>query len=382
VSDFAVKVERVLHVDKHPNADRLDLVTIHGWNCVAQAGTFKAGDLCVYIPIDSILPATLEDFIFGVDAKVKLSRSRVRTIKLRGAISQGLVVSWSEIDKYLGERLLKSGAKEGLDLTENLGVTKYEPPVSEIPPSMRGTTVSKKNPAFKEYTDLSNIKYYPELFAVGEDVVITEKIHGTNFRTGWVPFHASTTWKRFLKFLRLAPQWEFVYGSRRVQMQDRYQGGSDTFYQKNGSVKHNVYSDTVRKYDLKKKLNYGEVVYGEIYGSGIQKGYTYGCKEGEHKLVLFDVYDSLDGEYLDTDMARVVASNKDLPFVPVLFNGPYREGLIEELKVGPSVLSPSQAVREGVVIKPGTEATFTIVGRKALKCISEAYLLKDQSEFH
>jgi hypothetical protein len=64
----------------HPNADRLDLCTIAGWQCVTQRDAYKVGDLAIYIPIDSILPKEVEDALFGLEAKVKLSKYRVKRL--------------------------------------------------------------------------------------------------------------------------------------------------------------------------------------------------------------------------------------------------------------------------------------------------------------
>ena len=67
--DNKVLIVQIDKVEKHPNADRLDLVQVRGWHCVTQKGTFKAGDLAVYLPIDSVLPPDLEKSIFPVVVK-------------------------------------------------------------------------------------------------------------------------------------------------------------------------------------------------------------------------------------------------------------------------------------------------------------------------
>lgn len=374
MSSFAVKVERIDSVEPHPNADRLDLIHILGWQCVSAKGIFQTGDLCVYLPIDSILPDDVEKAIFGPDAKVKLHNSRVRTIKLRGAISQGLAVKPEEVGQYK--------VKLGQDLTAALGVKKYEPPAAPVHMSGQQVSWRKKNPDFKEYTDLENAKYYTDLFSEYETVVVTEKIHGTNFRAGWVPFFANTPWKKLQKFLRVAPQFEFVYGSRRVQLQDKnkgsgwYERGSNT---PNGAPIGNVYAEAVRNYRLREAIPKGKVIYGEIYGDGIQKGYTYGCSSGERKLVVFDVMNSNYGEYYDAHEFPFVT---DLPKVPELYYGTFDYEKIKALTLGPSALSASQKIREGVVCKSEMERTSRI-GRAALKFISDDYLLlKDNTDFH
>ena len=371
MSTLKVSIERVRSVQPHPNADRLDLIEVLGWQCVVSKDSFKVGDLCVYFPIDSVLPQPVEQAIFGIDSKVKLEKSRVRTIKLRGAVSQGLAVHPQTLIS-----LLPYSIGEGDEVTEKLGVTKYEPPASgTLTVAHVKTSKKQTNPNFRKYTEIENGKNYPDLFQEGEEVVVTEKIHGTNFRAGRVPFSASTLWKKILQFLGLAPKFEFVYGSHNVQLQDKVL--ASTYYDKN------VYAEAVVKYGLAHKDNMfyipdGYVVYGEVYGDGIQKGYNYGL--GERALVLFDIMK--DGEYLDFPDFDKMATSNYWPTVPVLYVGPYNKEKIMSMVSGPSVLCPDQKVREGIVVKAVKEQT-THMGRKILKLINPDYLLdKNNSEWH
>jgi RNA ligase (TIGR02306 family) len=342
-------------------------------------GTFKEGDLCVYIPIDSILPPALETLIFGPDAKVKLTKSRVRTIKLRGAISQGMCLPISDIKDFL--KTDDFPAKEGKDVTALLGITKYEPPeISSGPMATGGSQKAKKNnPYFHKYTGLENAKNYPDIFSPGELVSVTEKLHGTNFRAGYVPTHANTVLKKIKKFLGLLPKYEFVYGSHNVQLQDKHNGGNSTWLQTHGKTTENVYAEAVRLYDLRSRLKPGEVVYGEIVGDAIQNGYTYGCKPGERELVLFDLM--FNGQYVDADEFASWCIRNKFDRAPEVFRGPFDLAAVKELTKGDSVYAPCQRICEGVVVKPLSEQTC-FIGRKALKVISDAYLLKDQSDFH
>lgn len=364
-----VKIVQIQRVEKHPNADRLDLVHIDGWQCVAGRGQYKPGDRAIYIPIDSILSPRTEAQLFPPDSKIKLNKSRVRTIKIRGAISQGMLAD----PLALG---ISTRHPIGYDVGIELGITKFEPPAP--PPQMVGNATSKKrrNPYFREYGGLDNWKHYPTVFTPEDEVIITEKIHGTNFRAGWLPVAANTWWKKALAFVGLLPKWEFVWGSNRVQLQGkRY----------NSYYKNDVYSRVVHDYDLPNVLKKGEVIYGEIYGDGIQKGYSYGCKPGEIKLVVFDLwqhdFSNKTGYFTNAINLDDWCDERKLPMVPILYEGKYDEAMAKELTHGTSVLEPSQAVREGVVIKPYAE-TSCMSGRKALKLISDEYLLRDNTDFH
>ena len=361
MSQLKVEVVEIDEILEHPNADSLELARIKGWICIVKKGVFKSGDKCIYAPIDSVLPYILEDKLFS-DAKVKLSKGRIKTIKLRGSISQGLVIN----PKTVGMENKKVGA----DVTKELGIEKYEPPQKSCK-SNEPKYYKYRNPNFKKYTDMENYKNYVGLFKEGEPVVVTEKIHGTNWRAGWVPTVADTFWKKVKKFFGRLPEYEFVYGSRNVQLHDKKDW--------KGFYPGNVYYKIVEKYDIKNKLKPNEVIYGEVYGDGIQGNYSYGLK-GEMDLVIFDMMH--DGDYMCPKFAETWCENRNLPFVPVLYEGPFSIEKIVELSKGASVLCPDQKVREGVVIKL-TEEAATHMGRKVLKYVSDEYLLlKGNTDFH
>jgi intein/homing endonuclease len=204
-------------------------------------------------------------------------------------------------------------------------------------------------------------------------------VHNSNYRAGIVKYHKYHWWEHILGLLNhipflkrfSMPEWENVYGSNNVQLQKRF------FY--SGFYKENVYGQITKQYDVFNKLKPGEVIYGEIYGCGIQKNYTYGCKGNEIKLVIFDVM--IDGEFLSQNDAIEWAKERGFDFVPILYRGPFNHEHIKLLTKGNSVLCPSQKIREGVVIKPLKEAKC-YMGRKVLKLISDQYLLKDNTDFH
>jgi RNA ligase (TIGR02306 family) len=372
MSTFEVKAVNIDEVFPHPNADKLEIVRIAGWNCVVRKGEFERGDLVIYLPIDSILPFELESRLFPPDSKVKLSKSRVKTIKLRGAISQGIVITPSEAFPP-GNRY---DVRLGDVLTEKLGITKYEPPVRDIPARLKGNQVPKKgiNPHFKKYTDIENFKYYPNLFEIGEQIYISEKLHGTSARYGWLPEEPNTAWKKikafFRRLLSIPRPYEFCIGSRNVQLQDKSK--YDGFYSEN------VYGKIADQYDLRNKIPHGVGVYGEIVGAGIQKGYTYGCGEGEHRLFVYDI--KIGDVWCSYEEFKTSAALMGLPTVPELYVGPFDLALVDSLRYGDSLIG-DQKVREGIVIKARVEQN-SMIGRKVLNYINDEYLLKDQTDFH
>jgi len=369
MSTLRVEVVEIKDIQKHPNADRLELAQIFGWTCIVQKGEFKVSSKALYIPIDSLLPVEIESKIFPIDSKIKLSKSRVKTIKIRGAISQGLVVSLN----LLG----LENEELGTDVAEKLGITKFEPP--EKPVHMRGNQVPKKrlNPFFYKYTDIENFKNYPNVFQDGEEVFITEKVHGSNFRCGYVPTEANSLWRKLLRWLKILPKYEFVYGSRNVQLQYKWLW--------NGFYDQNIYLKIAKQYNLDKVLKPGEVLYGEIYGWGIQKGYTYGCKEGEHKLVVFDIMRINEhgfGNYLSwNEFDDWMDKHGELNRVPLVYNGIFSKDIFIKCSKGGSCLYPEQKIREGSVVKPLIESVC-YMGRKVLKYVNDEYLLDEQTDFH
>ena len=196
-------------------------------------------------------------------------------------------------------------------------------------------------------------------------------VHNSNFRAGYVENSPNKWWKKALKFLRLLPKYEFAYGSHNVQLQNKllYSG----FYKKN------VYAEIVRKYNLDTRLYNGEAVYGEIYGDGIQKNYSYGLKNREIDFVVFDV--KIDGKYLNFRDAIAFCKRRGLPYVPLLAINKFENLNLDEYVSGNSLLCPSQKIREGIVVKPFYEEKG-YMGRMIFKYINPDYLLKDQTEYH
>lgn len=165
MSSLIVKVSRISEITPHPNADRLEIAKVRGWYCIVGKGEYKVNDLCMFLPPDTVCT---EEMVVKYNLTFLKNGRRIRTLKLRGFISQGLVLPLSE-GKW----------KEDDDLVSYLGVTKWEPPTTGNSYGTRNqTSKKKKNPNFDKYTDIENIKNYNSVFTEEDDVVITEKIHG------------------------------------------------------------------------------------------------------------------------------------------------------------------------------------------------------------
>lgn len=369
---FRVPVTHIRAIGAHPNADKLEIATVFDWQVVVRKGQYKVGDTVVYAPVDSILPSKLEEKIFGPNSKIKLNKSRIRQIRIRGFASQGMLIDLNDLG-------LNRQLEEGENLAEELGITKYEPPVPDFqsngPKVKKERNKSYENPYFHQYGGLQNAKWYPDLFQDGQEVVYQVKVHGTNGRAGILPVTAKTWWEKIKKKLGFLPEYEFTYGSNAVQLQSKEYTG---FYD------DNVYSEACKKYDLKNKLKPNETVYFEIYGANIQKGYMYDCAPGERKILVFDVKvlaeDRQSTRWLTVDELKKWCEERELPMVPEVYRGPHNKELAKKYTEGSCI--GGQPVREGIVIRDPNE-TVCYMGKKFLKLLSEEYLDQpDVTEFH
>jgi len=371
---YKVPLTTITEINEHPNADRLELARVYGFDVIIGKGSFNVGDSVIYIPIDSILPPELELHLFPEGSKIKLTKNRVRQIKIRSIVSQGMLISPDAINIVYGFTPTKIES----DHAELLKVTKYEPPTRG-----NGTTgpVRKRKPLqnvnFHKYNGLTNIKWSPLLFN-REIVVYQEKIHGSNTRAGMLPFEAHSLWERIKGFFGLNPEYEFCYGSNNVQLQKRKD--------KTGFYGEDVYGKVFREINAESKLLNGETIFGELYGEGIQKNYDYGVK-GKHKFVLFDVKVlNEDGTqtWLNPDEVKRYAEERGFDMVPELYRGPFID--LEHARdhtVGNSVMAPSQKVMEGLVVKSVENYCGVDGNKRALKMLSEAYLgNKSNTDFH
>lgn len=358
MSKLIVEVCKISKIETHPKADRLEIATIKGWNCIVGLDDFKVGDLCIFCPPDCIIPENIID-------KYKLEHLRkngkVKTVKLRGYISQGLILSIPQTPSETNKAW-----KEGQDVANELGITKYKPPLRTGTKKGGITSKKKRNPLFDKYTDIENIKNYNKVFEEGELVVITEKIHGTNFRAGNLLIYKNNLWGKILSFL--FGEYEFVYGSHNIQ--------KTVTNKKMGFYGEDVYGKIAKKYSLKEIIPKEYIIYGEIYGAGIQE-LEYGRKNID--VVFFDV--KYKGKYLDYSDFKAFCEDRKLPKAPIIGCGNYRAEYLTKATGGNSKICPSQ-IREGCVIRPVKETYDHKLGRKILKSINPEYLArKNRTEF-
>jgi RNA ligase (TIGR02306 family) len=354
MSKLIVEVCPILQVSPHENADRLDVVTVKGWNCIVGKGQYKVDDLAIFVPPESIVPSTIiEKYNLGYLKK----NGRVGTIKLRKVVSQGLILDLPTGKKY----------KEGDNVAEELGITKYEPPEPSFSVINNGKRSTRKhrNPLFDVYTDIENIKHFPNIFTEEDEVVITEKIHGTNFRTANLELYEPNKLVAWIKKYILKQTHEFCYGSHRVQIYG---------FRRNSFYGEDIYGKTAEAYKLKDKIPQDYIIYGEIYGPGIQD-LTYGYTQLQ--LRFFDV--KYKDKYLSFDEFIKFCNERSLPTVPVLYKGKFSQEILKQCTEGNTLVNPTiKQFREGCVIKSLVETNHPTIGRKVLKSINTEYLTRPQ----
>jgi RNA ligase (TIGR02306 family) len=372
-STYKVPITTIVNITKHDKSDFLEFAWVYGFQVIVKKDFYKVGDQVVYVPIDSLLPQWLEDRLFPADAKIKLNNHRVRQIKIRGYASQGMLIAPIDVVDKTGTKV-----KAEQDLAAILGITKYEPPqpgFAQTPGLGRNRNKKHEHPLFHKYNGLDNIKWFPDLFKEDEEVVVQEKLHGTNARASVLPYMANTFKKKLIKFFGFAPKIEKCYGSNNVDI-----SAATNF---TGFYGEDIYGKCFDSIDVFSKIQLGEIFFGEIVGPGIQKGYDYGLKE--HKFVVFDMKRlQPDGkfEWLAPCDVEAICKERGFDYVPVLYRGKYNRDLVYGMTKGKSVFDPNTKVREGVVIK---SANGYCVGgnKKALKWVSEDYLADDKNtDFH
>ena len=275
--------QKVLKVKPHPNADRLELVYILGYQCVCLKGLYKEGDQVVYISTDSVLP---KDKAWA-EAYRKYSPKRIKACKLRGEWSEGVILPFAEFQTIVDQNF---EFIEYLEVSDLLGIEHYEPPAPQDL-SARG-----RLPYNIGKTDEARWESHINTLPFGDKVDVTLKIDGQSFSA----------------FYHLGDKRFGVLGRTLELKTDR----------------DNNYTRHIERYDLKNKLtNYCEkhnvslCIRGESYGKGIQNHCNNPHALLENGLSIFSVYLIDERRYArigDPFYFTKVCEDLSLPHVPIL----------------------------------------------------------------
>ena len=357
-------------------ADRIELVGVLGWQCIAKKDEFQVGDLCVYIEIDSVVDKNNPDFAF-----LEKKNYKIKTMKMKGVISQGIVFPTD----ILPEKA--SGYELGEDITGILKIVEIEDDLPKPSPDKQMQTLKQKHkklynnkvfkwlmkfkwfrkfalkvlipqkkpkqfPSWITKTDeirLQNMPFVLEEYK-GKSMIVTEKIDGTS-----TSFGLRKIGKK---------KYDFAVCSRNVRQMDITQ---KTYYE------DNVYHVIAKQYNIKdvlqaliKRFNACMVVLqGETIGEGIQKN--------KYDVKGYDFYGFnlvIDGVRIDSELAAKTVSEFGIKWVPILDTNFKLLPTVEEMIAyadGQSQIH--NTLREGLVIRDHNNTT-------SFKCISNKFLLQ------
>ena len=375
MSTFEVKVYP-LRIEEHPNADALELAVVGDYRSIVRKGQFKTGDLGVYIPEAAIVPENVLFQLGLIDKLAGKDKNRVKAIKLRGILSQGIVlpvtqdgdrgtvyISYTDPETGIDDYLT---VNEGDEVSEFLHIVKYEPP---IPVHMAGEVFNAHG-----YTinyDIENIKKFPDVLTEKDLVMITEKLHGTWTCFGYHPdVNQPIVTSKGLSGRGLA----FKFNDE----------NKDNLYIRSFMSTADGLGRTIID-RVRETLVDGLPVYilGETFGRGVQDLH-YGLDKPSFRA--FDIYvgNPGQGRYLSGTEFMRVCGDVGLETVPILHLGGFSKEVVNELTDGKDTITGAH-IREGVVIRGLIEdLRHDELGRVILKSVSEAYLLRtgDATEFN
>lgn len=340
-------IRRIADIRPIPDADAIEVAVVDGWRVVVKKGEYKPGDLAVYLEIDSWVPHALAPFL----SKGQVPREyngvlgeKLRTIKLRGQVSQGLLLKLETVpEKGISNAVpfIEDGrirhqvvnGDEGSDVTEILRIQKWE---AEIPAQLAGQVRGAFPTSLIPKTDQERIQNcFAEIEDKGDvDYEVTMKLDGT-----------SCTIFRWEGELRVA--------SRNLELKINDENKDNTLVKMALAVGDKIVN--------------GLAMQGEIMGPGIQ-----GNREGfkDHRFFVFDIFDIREHRYINPVGRRRMCENLGLEHVPVLGTDWLAPRSVEEglaLAEGPSI---NHKIREGLVWKCNSNPSFSF------KTIANNFLLK------
>jgi RNA ligase (TIGR02306 family) len=350
------KIDAIVAIE---GADAIEVAIVGGWKVVVKKNEFAVGDLAVYFEIDSWIPTELVPFLsrgkepreyYGVKGE------RLRTVKLRGQLSQGLLMAGTICPTGLMVHRPDSMAhifQEGDDVSEWLNIQKWEAPVSaQLAGQAKGNfpTVIPKTDQERCQNLVQEIN---DAVALGLAFEVTEKLEGSSMTCYLI-------------------DGEFGVCSRNIDLKETDGNAFWAAARKEGIEEKMRACFTSRDFATKGDF----AIQGELIGPGIQ-GNIYNLKETEFRV--FDVYNISGGFYMMPAIRRHLIDAMGLKHVPVLaaeaklYDTLGIQGVDGLLKFaeGKSVIGLKGCEREGVVFKECSDAiTF--------KCVSNRYLMSEK----
>lgn len=380
MATFQASVLRIDEVQPHPKADRLDIVRIKGYRSVVKRGAHRTGELVVYIPEQALLPPwLLQEMGFwktaeNTGALAGPRGNRVHPLELRGVFSQGLVLGGVETSEgrlvlgqpFDGDTNITASFAEGEDAAEWLGITKYE---VTVPAELAGSAFALELPLSPKF-DIDDIKAWPDAIAEGEEVVMTEKLHGTFLCVGRVSEADATAHGRTLAMSKGLADQGMAFIPDEVT--------PNVYLRAAEALPARVLDALVAHLVRERLAQPGEPVWvmGEAFGPGTLQDLTYGIRD-----VAFCGFSIAVGyrsglRHLDfDDMKFAFDTVLCLPTAPLVYRGPFSATALAAATTGRESFSRRQLhIREGVVVVPVKDRRIPDLGRVALKSVSPDYL--------
>lgn len=374
MANFEVNVVTIKEVQDHPNADRLVIYTFEENNYKVIAAKDNAQEVetkMLFIPEHSIVPEyLLKEFGFWDEGKDKgmLSGKEgnvVKPIKLRGVYSEGLALPVEKAEQldvfkeYMEENKDIHAEDIYLDTEEYnyaaiLGIAKYEVPIANVNPLTRETYVEPKTS--KVRFDVDSYKKYSKYLVENEPVIATVKYHGS--------CAIYKVWRD--------PATQEIHSA----FSTKSQANKGLWFKDEVS---NWYSRANDKYAITYNLSrmldnspgVSEIVcIGEVYGGGVQKGWSYDVGEGDIGFKAFDLI--IDKKVENQPVAFALLQTMNIPTVEVVYEGPF--DIVELTDYANAGVEANQGFHEGIVVRPLIPRENPSTGDNlALKIISDRY---------
>lgn len=329
MSDLNIVEVVPVELQPHDNADSLSIVRVwDGYNVVVRTADWQGKNKGAYIPPDNLVPLENETFSFLSDGRMGVNFHRVKTKRLRGVMSQGLLVP------------VPDHFNVGDDVTEYFGVKRYVPVLDKK--FSTGDQISGP-PILGIKYDLESYFKYGKRIPEGTPIVLTEKIHGTSLKVTW---QENQLWVSSRSFYRKEDE-------------------TNTYWK---AVKQNPWISEFCQ------NNPGVILHGEIYGW--VQDLKYDAQPGELFVRFFDAYNS--GTFWNYyEFWNELTNFGEYPerVVPIIAEGLHSYDFVMKYVSGKSTVASH--IREGIVIRPKTEIYDDRVGRLCLKAVSPEYLEKN-----
>lgn len=338
-------IQKIYDIKPIPEKDRICSGKILGWNVIIGKDSFIENDLVVFCEIDSVFPQT------ATWSDLERVKYRIKTMKVNtpdGPVyGQGYCIPISKLEELVGPDVIKD-LREGDEVTELLGITKYEAPDPSNNSMLSGYTAGKFPTDYIHKTDETRLaSCFRILDEMNEqECVIRMKIDGTSWSA-------------------LKIDDGYVVCSRNNMLKDP---------SKEGNIKSD-YWDMFYKYPgIKDLLDQGFGLQCEMYGEGIQKNHL--KMKGKH-LAAFNIFDIKTRKYVDDDVFEALCIEYDIPVCPIVYKGKFVFTYQELEKMADTLLYPCGNPAEGIVIRPIKEQYSKVLkDRMSFKQISRVFLTK------